>query len=590
MQKLLQGLVNSFFRSRGKTPSSLFITSSERYLEPGICAPLEECEMEKMIKARSYRAYLIYRRMRKNSTITMLCYVLINICNGKQCIVEELNRNIRRGALGFEVSYFTEANIILLRERIDVHLHGIMFQVYQNACIYRKLRSISSFHSKAHMNFYELVRIELEKYERCVVEQEEELLPFYTGMYPRYIRLHMIHQLNECFNNSPKKPFDFLKLNLHLNHSFYGEVLKTSCMHVNTCLREFMTKGDFSDSNMEFFICKNVGTVPWDSFSVDFGLVPYFMSNKTVERILYIGKCVALMRDRSARGESHFEDTSMDQIDINILDPNFEDDVDVMLRETNERVRHALLDELNVYEQIEGARRTFLFGRCDFIETLFFFLRDTKRVGRKSFSYILDAAIKNTYGGVDGFTSKLGVYLVDNESKYENFALFCQLDDNLVFTKEVVLKLVAVFQFLWRLKRVEHLLLRLSRTKADRHTGIKIVLYTNLVYKISYFMFEEVISKKWRFKPSNDGMPLNDLKSGLERVLNEIMGKGCAGGVIEKFLCSLEGALMSFGMGTPFNDTLVQETLKDLLLTTGEELAGTLLFDLHKYMTINKTR
>lgn len=589
MHELLDCLVASFFRNSASSPSPLFLQSCRRYLDPSPFTPVLDDAVEKMIKRRSYRAYLIYKRIRRAGTARMLCYVLVAMCDERHSIVQELNRNVKKGALGLSVSYFTDTNITLLREHLDTHLYGIVFQIHQNACVYTKLRATASFHSKAHLNFYEIVRRELGEYERCVVEQEDELLSFYVGMYSPYIRLQIMHQLNECFRDNPRRPFGFLRLDLRSDNRFYGEMVRASSMHIDSCVREFISTGDFVDDNKEFFICKSGDACLWNRFTIDFGLVPYFVSNGVVERILYIGKCVALLREDRRPQCNEDGWGPRDYSRISVLSPSLEDDVDEVLREINRKVECVLRDSIDVYGHIESARQVFLFGRGDFIETLFSFLRDTRRVSRKSLSYILDAAIRDTYGRLDGFTSRLGVYLVDNENRYENFALLYQVDYpiSLVLTREIVLKLVSVFQFLWRLKRIEHLLLRISRGGMDRHTRIRISSYTGLVHRISYFVFEEVISQKWRLSPASSTMPLDGLRVGIEKALDGIMSEGRIGEKgFEQLLAALESSLMDVGTGSSsFNDGGVQNALRGFLDTVGDSLVGTSLFDIHRYLT-----
>ncbi|ADM12497.1 uncharacterized protein Eint_101720 [Encephalitozoon intestinalis ATCC 50506] len=612
MQELLLNFIHTFFGIHGKSPSPLFLESAMRYLKPSKFEAMEDDEIENAIKIKSYRAYLAYRRMKKNIIAKMLCYVLANVADSEISVMSELDRNVKKGALGIEISYFSEASLPLLKESVGTHIYGIAFQVYQNACIYRKLRSETSFSSKAHSYFYEIVREELEKYERSVIEQDEELLSFYVGMYSRYIRIQIIHQLNECFRDNPKKPFEFLKFNFLSNHPFYRQVLESSCLHIDSCLQEFLLTGSFKDDTNEFFICRKVTIDPWEEFTIDFGLVPYFISNRVVQKILYIGKCSSLIRRydlerigsldtfQASQIESRMEKTTegvnfrnlveeeLENIarQINILNPNLEENIDLILHKINKKIRHDFLSCPAICSQIEGIKNTFLFRRCDFIETLFLYLKDSRDLTRKSFSYVLDLAIRNTYGDVDEFTSGLGVYIVDDENKYENFALFCQVSypASIIITKESVLKLVAIFQFLWKLKRVEHLLLRISKMKMEGKTKIKIASYKTLVYKISYFVFQEVIEKKWNFFSASGEMPLNKLRLGMEKVLDEVINICQIGGKMEALLDSMKDSLIDTGArSSSFSDEEIQRKLSELVKEHGNSFIGTSLYDLHKY-------
>ncbi|AFN83980.1 hypothetical protein EROM_101650 [Encephalitozoon romaleae SJ-2008] len=611
MRDLLQNFIHAFFRNQSRSPSPLFLESASRYLNPSRSAIIRDDEIEDTIKSRSYGAYLAYRRMKKNNITKMLCYVLAEVADSSPSIMEELNRNVKKGALGIEVSYFTESSLTFIKESVGTHIYGIVFQIYQNACIYKKLKSEISFSSKAHSHFYGIVRKELERYERSVIEQYEELLPFYTGMYSSYIRIQIVHQLNECFRDNPRNPFEFLRFNFLSNHPFYRKVLESSCLHINNCLREFLFTGCFRDDTNEFFICRKTSIEPWEEFSIDFGLVPYFISNRLAQKILYIGKCSFLLRGCSASKMLSLDDLHEAQISgecrskgiqsynfldeeiedspkhINILNPGLEESIDMMLHRINREIDRVFLGNPSISSQIEGIRNTFLFGRCDFIETLFLYLKDSKDLSRKSFSYILDLAIRNTYGNADEFTSKLGVYIVDNENKYENFALFCQVDypASIIVTKESILKLVKIFQFLWKLKRVEHLLLRVSGMKIQKTSKIKVISYKTLLYKINYFVFEEVIERKWKFFSSVGEMPLNELRLGIERALDGVINTCQIGGGIEDLLDSMKNSLMDVGTGLSlFSDAKIQRRLSELMETSGSNFIGTSLYDLHKYV------
>lgn len=581
MHDLLESFISTFFKNHGKSPSPLFVESARRYLCSSDGAAVSDDEVGRAIKTRSARAYLAYRRMAKDSVTKMLCYVLASVGDSALSVVEELSRDVKKGALGLEVSYFAEPRISLLKESVDTHVYGVAFQIYQNACIYKKLRSETSPGSRAHLHFYQIVRDELERYERSVVEQRGDLLSFFAGMYSPYMRLRMVHQLNECFRDNPKKPFDFLRFNFRSNHPFHARVLESSCLHINRCLREFLLRGVLADNMGEFFICRTASDDPWEEFSIDFGLLPYFVSNRVAEKILYVGKCASLL---GRCGPVQADDSEAGQ--MSILSPGLEEDVDAMLHRVNLRIEQSFLADPRVCTQVEGMRRVFLFGRCDFIETLFLYLKDSRDLSGKSFSYILDMAIRNTYGGVDEFTSGLGVYLVDNENKYENFALFCQAEypTSLIVTKESILKLVAVFQFLWKLKRVEHLLLRVSRMGLKRAARARVASYTTLVYKVSYFVFEEVIGKRWRLFSADSKMPLNDLRLGMERGLDRILDECQIGRGIDHLLDAMKVLLMGIGTGaSAFDDSEVQRSLCELAAQSGNEFIGTSLYDLHKY-------
>jgi gamma-tubulin complex component 3 len=589
MEGGIRELIEAFFRSQGKKPSQLFLESACRYAIPRPHRAVDQDSLELLIRNRSHRAYLTYRGMRKDSTTNTLCYVLLGISDHTGMVLDDLRQNIKKGALGFPVSYFSDTKMGVLRNHVDLHIHGVMLQVYQNACIYNKLRKMGSFGSRAHMNFYEIVRKELAFYEKTVVEQEDEILSFYAGMYSAYIRLQIMHQINECFCDDPKRPFKFLSL--HSGHHFYADLLRASFKHINECLAQFVSSGEFRDRTREFFIVQRAGANPWKSYDIDRGLVPDFVSPSTAEKILYIGKCSLLLKGISGKDLALPSEASVEEAaGLEIQDPRLDEKIEALLDGANSRIGSVVLEEMNINGRIEGIRETMLFGRCDFIETLFQHLKDTNKINKKSFSYILDMALKSTFGEFSGLFSNVGVYLVDGEGQYESFALFCHLDYplSLIFTKAVSLKLVSVFQFLWKIKRIEHLLMRALRMEVGKRFGARLVSYSNVISKVNFYILEEVIAKKWRFVVGNRGLMLEELKERIEGALDEILALGWIdshGRTLGRFLQSLETFLLSLGKGSKdHNDFDVQQSLMAVVEAAGDEFIGTCLFDLDKYV------
>jgi gamma-tubulin complex component 3 len=586
MEKNIKELVEVFFRNQNKRPSQLFLESACRYAASQPCRMPDQDSLEALMRNKSHKAYLLYRGMKKDDMVNMLCYVLLRVSDHRGIILDDLRRNIKKGALGLPVSYFSEAKISLLRTHVDLHIHGAVLQIYQNACIYSKLKGFCTFESRAHMNFYELVRKELALYEKAVVEQEDDILSFYAGMYSSYIRLQVIHQINECFCDNPRRPFKFLSL--HSSHHFYASILRASLKHINECLAQFVGGREFQDRAKEFFIVRRAGVTPWEGYSIDHGLVPDFVSPATVERILYIGRCSFLLKSISERDIALCPSKNVDAEGLEIQDPRLDEKIELLLGVSNARIGRAL-DEMNMGSRIEGIRQTMLFGRCDFIETLFQYLKDTNRINRKSFSYILDMALQDAFGRSSDFSSGLGVYLVDGESQYGSFALICHLDYplSLMFTKEVSLKLVSAFRFLWRIKRIEHLLMRMSRA-GTWVSRLRLVMYSNIVAKINFYILEEAVAKRWRFSMDNRGLMLEELRRDVEGALDAILAAGWIEShdqAMERFLQALECYLLSQGKGgVVCNDLEVQQSLRAVVDAAGDEFAGTSLFDLKRYV------
>jgi len=147
---------------------------------------------------------------------------------------------------------------------------------------------------------------------------------------------------------------------------------------------------------------------------------------------------------------------------------------------------------------------------------------------------------------------------------------------SLLIGEDVSLKLVYIFKFLWKLKKIEYLCLRLGCVK-----------YVNIVYKLSYYIFNEILEDMKVFSWSETELAFDDLGRQIHRKLDEAIAKmhiNTSEKRMEYLLFHMENCFMTAGKTGVFDDKSVQEALKNFCVFVSSSIKGTALFDLPKLL------
>ncbi|KAM0677796.1 Gamma-tubulin complex component 3 [Binucleata daphniae] len=496
---------------------------------------------------------------------------------------------IKKGALGFKIGVFDDYTIYKSKDYVEPHIYEILFNIYQIANIYKKLKNNSTYVSKAQMNFYFIVEKIIKAYENKVIEQDINItnnpnimchthntnygifstnneccninktgttshynfaiLKFYLNLYKNILDLQYINQINECFLENPKNPYSTLKklyqgieeakiryeisnieqvndqhakeqhtgehkshthiyhehnidqqnsnVNTYANKQYSGDstnfysinsIERIVAGHLNTMTNQLINTGNFVDIENEYFITKNKKIIDlWDVYTIDYGLIPYFIKESDAVKINYIGKSMYIL-NKTKKYETNYKINIF--VELKILD--------VIIENVNEKMREVLS---GVKENLETVKNIFLFQRSDFVETLSMFLNrhENKNLFNRTISYILENAMVNTFGRLNEFMKKIDVCILENEQSLNCISLFCQLNFplNLIFTKEIILKLVGIFKFLWRVKKIENLIAQLRKKEIETNSKVKIIVYNNLINKLMFYFCYEVIEKEF---------------------------------------------------------------------------------------------
>lgn len=612
MKKLIRQLVENIYKKANKQPSELFLESLVKYAKSGTARHVDEDYLRILLKKKSYHAFLIYENLKRTKAIIELCFVLVQISDISTPIVVELTRNLKKASLGFKVSHFNDTKLLLLRGKIENHIYEIVFQIYQHSCIYKSLKDRIEVSSMSMQYFYEIVLEEIRLYESKVVEQPDELLAFYVGMYSTYLRLKIIHQIYECFRDNPKKPFEFLKLNFTSSQQFTQNIIKASARHLNNCLRSFLLKGRFEDDFGEFFIQKKGSEshgCTWETFSIIKDNIPYFIKVNVAEDILYIGRCVDLLRLISTNYglmeikcicsvccnnkkpiNCYKEDLMIlhDVIStIDILSKRLNGDISLILKLTDKIVEEAFIKNYCLLGCLDGLKNIFLCGRADFLETLFHQLKELKKLTKRSYGYVLDTSLQDTVGYKNEFYSSIDVYLQESSSNFDNFTLFSNIPYplSIVISKEIIFNLSKIFKFLWIIKRVEHLLRRASKMSLGAEK-IRIICYVQLLNRYYFFLFEELIEPSFAKVVKTKSKRISEIQNNLQSAVLNILKKMYVDyetKLFYKFIRKLEEQLINrITKDTPFDDTEIKQILSDTKYDTPNEFIESMIFDISK--------
>lgn len=470
-------------------------------------------------------------------------------CSSKLELENRTCGSLKKVALGFKDEYFNESGIYKLKMNLEKHIFEMIFQIYQYGCIYSRLKNIVDLNSKSFLFFNDVIKEEIVEYEEMVLGQRNDVkaIDFYVYMWKEFNKLSVLNQLHDFFMEHPKQPFKIQ--HYFKNNPVVNKILKRCFYQIQANINEFINTGNFNDVFNEFFISKNTSpTDLWNAYTIDFGLLPACVSKENAGKILYIGKCVFLLN----QNEDYFLTN-----EINANCNFFESDLNRIILEVNANMHERFIARYQVQKYILFAKDVFLHYRSDFIETLYAYLKNSNKssdryLHGKSISYSLENAFRDTFGEINDFAKQIDICILENEHAWDYITLFCKLEYplNLIFTKEIIMKYVSVFKFLWRIKKLFNSLCQLKRKEFNSEGRIRIIIYINLLSSLYSYVFEDVINAHYKTDMSVYKMIIDDLRKSINKSLDQILDgifqtQGMGKEEIDAFLSSLETLCIS---------------------------------------------
>ncbi|KAL0083468.1 Spc98 family-domain-containing protein, partial [Phycomyces blakesleeanus] len=362
-------------------------------------------------------------------------------------------------------------------------------------------------------------------------------------------------------------------------------------------LQRWIYAGELDDPYNEFFVACDL-SVPeeelWQNqYSIREDMLPAFISEELAQKIFSIGKSLNFIR-RSCHDDSLVEKYSTSDQDCV---PTFkygdvqavERSIDVTYLETSKQLINLLKRKYKLMEHLRALKRYLLLGQGDFIQHLMDTLgpnlsMPANKLFRHNLTGVLETAIRASnaqYDDVD-ILNRLDVRLLEispEDLGWDVFTLDYHVDSpiNTVFSQQSMNQYLRIFNFMWRLKRVEYTLSSAwrrwgtaSRTFAsipemdqDLHQAqLAISRMVHFIYQLQHYYLFEVLECSWEKLASfieNKSIDLDSIIEAHSSYLDKITEKG--------FLDGGKNQTLSIHLNTIFDIVLSYKSALDRLHT-----------------------
>lgn len=575
---LMLKLMHNLFQPN--KPDKYFLNSIA--IEENTCKNKEE-EIERNVKIENYlteEQLRIYKKANGKSSKELMqaLFMLHSEKVEEKSMLEIFEENLKSMALGmvfdessvrngmFETFLIqdTTYNLKSLEKRMQEHNHNLLRDVLKKGFMYKKMKLeyINSDRSKTMDEFLQDSKHILVEYENAVLQAKQEYMHFVVQTYKTSTVLTNAY---DVFMHIKEKKFILndkqtnSEFCLHVNNLFDGRV-KYHARAVSKMVIEFLTNGVVDNSN-EFFIKQNK-----NDFVVDYGLVPTFVSNEMAETILYIGKYTAQLKKESPT----FQNNDLSGFDI--LDTNVQIVIFDQLKYINNSMKPFITN--NLQHLFNFINNLFLFKRCDFIDVLFREFKENRNLNKKSILSIIEESMIQTnltddpLASLDIKADAANIQFKSNSFNLaeeifleEPFALYCKLNPALSSMFDLPMlshKLMVIFKFLWKLKKVENLIIRIEQEVksnaaliADKTILHKIHTINVFVSLLSQYVYYDVILvNTLQISFDANTLVLSEIKKDIEKRLDTITKKLFLQSdrrLIEQLLCNIEVFCLGIG-------------------------------------------
>lgn len=351
------------------------------------------------------------------------------------------------------------------------------------------------------------------------------------------------------------------KLLTHITRPFYD------------MLRLWIYDGELSDPFQEFFVVepefrssmdpRRIATSVWeDKYKLDDNMVPSIITQDFAKKVFLIGKSLNFIRygcGDSGWVEAYSKETSKE---LRYGDTaSLETSIDEAYKTTMARLIHLMDEKFKLFDHLHALKKYLLLGQGDFIALLMESLasnldRPANSQYRHNLTAQLEHAIRASNAQYDSpdVLRRLDARMLElshGEIGWDCFTLEYKIDApvDVVITPWGSTQYLKVFNFLWRVKRVEF---ALGSTWRRCMTGARGVLASvddkvgsdwkrarceiaemiHFVNQLQYYILFEVIESSWeqlRTAMSKPGCTLDDLIEAHTKYLNSITHKGLLG-------------------------------------------------------------
>ncbi|KAI1778159.1 spindle pole body component alp6 [Hypoxylon cercidicola] len=373
-------------------------------------------------------------------------------------------------------------------------------------------------------------------------------------------------------------------------------------------LRYWIYDGELSDPYLEFFVQEqSVEAMPkgksgsvnvWeDKYVLAADMIPSIITTEFSEKVFLIGKSLNFIRHSCGDAqwvESYSKESSKE---LRYGDTaTLETWIDEAYKTTMRRLLHLMTNKFHLFEHLQALKSYILLGQGDFIALLMESLSaNLDRPAGAQYRHTLTAQLEHAIRGSNAQYDSPEVLrrldarmlqLSHGDIGWDCFTLEYKIDApvDVVVSDWGNRQYLKVFNFLWRVKRVEF---ALSSTWRKVTTGSRGVLQTghaavrqtwkttrgflaemvHFVGQLQYYILFEVIESSWtelQDKLRKEDATLDDVITAHLTYLNSITHKGLLGARRRRFVASSAGAA-SAGVEEDDNSYMIQ--LGELLRT-----------------------
>jgi gamma-tubulin complex component 3 len=338
-------------------------------------------------------------------------------------------------------------------------------------------------------------------------------------------------------------------------------------------LRHWIYDGELSDPYKEFFVrektqipvnekARGAGNVWEDKYEIAKDMIPSIMTHDFAQKVFLIGKSLNFIRhscadsvwvedySKAASKELKYGDTA-----------TLEAWIDEAYKTTMKRLMDLMANKFNLFEHLQALKNYILLGQGDFIALLMESLAaNLDRPAGAQYRHTLTAQLEHAIRGSNAQYDSPEVLrrldarmlqLSHGDIGWDCFTLEYKIDApvDVVVTEWGNRQYLKVFNFLWRIKRVEFALLSTWRKCMTGARGVlqnsdPVVNQTwkstrgvlaemiHFVGQLQYYILFEVIESSWgelQKRIQKEDCTLDDLIEAHSHYLNDITHKGLLG-------------------------------------------------------------
>ncbi|XP_059646423.1 gamma-tubulin complex component 3 [Cornus florida] len=363
-----------------------------------------------------------------------------------------------------------------------------------------------------------------------------------------------------------------------LVHDFMRRLLRRVCSPLFEMVRSWVLEGELGDIFAEFFVLGQPVKAEslWrEGYRLHAGMLPSFISQSLAQRILRTGKSINFLRvcceDRGwADAATEAAAAAGTTTTRGGLGYGETDALESLVTEAAKRIDKHLMDV--IYKQYKfkehclAIKRYLLLGQGDFVQYLMDIVgpelsEPANTISSFKLAGLLESAVRSSNAQYDDpdILDRLRVKMMPHNSGDRGWDVFsleydARIPLNTVFTESVMSRYLRIFNFLWKLRRVEHALIGAWKTmkpncvtshfssKLPHAVKLQLLLTSrrcqvlwdemnHFITNLQYYIMFEVLEVSWS-NFSNEmevAKDLDDLLAAHEKYLHSIVEKSLLG-------------------------------------------------------------